>query len=107
MTDDDDPEDELRRDDEGSHDPDEFDSGGVDFTSVFVLRARGPFQDWARQIVEEGPEWTLPDIDRCRAYLAAGAADAVGCGPMAVAELRRDVRARARRLCRGRGAVAA
>jgi hypothetical protein len=69
MTDDDDPEDELRRDHEGSHDPDEFDSGGVDFTSVFVLRARGPFQDWARQIVEEGPEWMLPDIDRCRAYL--------------------------------------
>src|SRR5215204_4029304 len=67
MTDDDDPEDELRRDE--SQDPGEFDNGWVDFTSVFVLRGRGPFQDWARQIVGEGADWTLPEIDRCRAYL--------------------------------------
>jgi hypothetical protein len=66
---DDDPEDELRPNDAESDGADELDNAWADFTSVFVLRAREPFEHWARQVLEQNADWTLPAIDRCHAVL--------------------------------------
>ena len=40
-----------------------------DLRSVFVLRSREPFEDWARQVLGESAEWTLAPIERCHAVL--------------------------------------
>jgi hypothetical protein len=73
MTDDDNRDDDLPPDEDDDVDLDE-ERGGVeerwsDFTSVFVLRARQPFEDWARAVLGKGPDWSLPTIDRCHAFL--------------------------------------
>ena len=62
---------------EGDIDPDggddDRDVGGTDRwddgTSVFVLCARQPFEDWARSVIGGDPDWRLSAIDRRHAIL--------------------------------------
>ena len=54
---------------------DEADPAGLDFTSVFVLCARQPFEDWARESGGTGPDWTLPADRSLPGVPHAGAAD--------------------------------
>ena len=60
---------DLERMDDPWDEPDIDTDSAYDFTSVIVLRAREPFEEWARRVGGYGPEWTFPAIERCHAFL--------------------------------------
>src|SRR3954453_4220170 len=51
------------------YDPDLDGDPWDDMRSVFVLRSREQFEDWARQVLGESADWTLSPIERCHAVL--------------------------------------
>jgi hypothetical protein len=59
-------------DDPNDDDPDDDDPyplSDLDFASAFMLCAREPFEEWVRGVEGLGPDWTLPLLSRCTAFI--------------------------------------